>query len=416
MILNRYLKNLPFLEKTWFQFIVFVLRRFEADRCREQAGGLTYTTLFAVVPMLTVFLVIISSIKALEPARQQLQQLIYSNFLPKSTIAFDKALNAFTDKSSNLTIIGVLFLFVTTVLMLTSIENVFNRIWRVKETRTGLVGFMRYWTIISLGPIILGSAFVLSSTVASMNILSNNFAGYQLDGSFLLWLISFLLTIVGFFILYWTIPNRSVPILSAVIAGCFSATVFEILKRFFGWVMSNFTSYEIVYGAFAAVPIFLLWIYLSWNIILLGVEVSYALTAFHSDKEQKRHPILMLLDILELFYKKQQIGESVSEQELLGIIGRGELGRLPAYILQLEKQNLVKRTDNDEYVLVRNLAQVDFWSFFTALPYPLPLRHDVANIHQDDEWMERLGPALIESNDYLAAKLSIPLSTIFEQK
>ena len=79
MILNRYLKNLPFLEKTWFQFIVFVLRRFEADRCREQAGGLTYTTLFAVVPMLTVFLVIISSIKALEPARQQLQQLIYSN-------------------------------------------------------------------------------------------------------------------------------------------------------------------------------------------------------------------------------------------------------------------------------------------------------------------------------------------------
>ncbi|WP_312057904.1 YihY family inner membrane protein [Acinetobacter courvalinii] len=416
MILDRYLKKLPFLEKTWFQFIVFVLRRFEADRCREQAGGLTYTTLFAVVPMLTVFLVIISSIKALEPARQQLQQLIYSNFLPKSTIAFDKALNAFTEKSSNLTVIGVLFLFVTTVLMLTSIENVFNRIWRVKETRTGLVGFMRYWTIISLGPIVLGSAFVLSSTVASMSILSNNFAGYQLDGAFLLWLISFLLTVVGFFILYWTIPNRIVPVFSAFIAACFSATVFEILKRFFGWVMSNFTSYEIVYGAFAAVPIFLLWIYLSWNIILLGVEISYALTAFHSGKEQKRHPILMLLDILELFYKKQQIGQSVSEKELLNIIGRGELGRLPAYILQLEQQNLIMRTDKDEYVLVRNLAQVDFWNFFTALPYPLPLRPDVENIHQDDEWMERLGPSLIESNDYLAAKLSIPLSTIFEQK
>lgn len=416
MSINRYLKNLPFLEKKWFQFIVFVLRRFEADRCRDQAGSLTYTTLFAVVPMLTVFLVIISSIKALEPARQQLQQLIYSNFLPKSTIAFDKALNAFTDKSSNLTIIGVLFLFVTTVLMLTSIETVFNRIWRVKETRTGLVGFMRYWTIISLGPIVLGSAFVLSSTVASMNILSNNFAGYQLDGSFILWLISFLLTIVGFFILYWTIPNRTVPIFSAAIAACFSASIFEILKRLFGWIMSNFTSYEIVYGAFAAVPIFLLWIYLSWNIILLGVEVSYALTAFHSGKEEKRHPILMLLDMLELFYKKQQIGESVTEKELLNIVGRGELGRLPAFILQLEAQNLIKRTDKDDYVLVRNLAQVDFWSFFTALPYPLPLRDDVNNVHQDDEWIERLGPSLVDSNDYLAAKLSIPLSTIFEQK
>ena len=143
------LKKLPFYNKTWFQFIIFVIRRFEANSCREQAGSLTYTTLFAVVPMLTVFLVIISSIKALEPARQQLQQLIYSNFLPKTSIAFDKALNAFTDNSSNLTIIGVLFLFVTTVMMLTSIETAFNRIWRVKETRNGIVGFMRYWTIIS---------------------------------------------------------------------------------------------------------------------------------------------------------------------------------------------------------------------------------------------------------------------------
>ena len=91
-MLEKYLTKLPFYDKTWFQFVLFVIRRFEADRCREQAGSLTYTTLFAVVPMLTVFLVIISSIKALEPARQQLQQLIYSNFLPKTTIAFDKPL------------------------------------------------------------------------------------------------------------------------------------------------------------------------------------------------------------------------------------------------------------------------------------------------------------------------------------
>lgn len=415
MIFQRYLKNLPFLEQTWFQFIVFVLRRFEADRCREQAAGLTYTTLFAVVPMLTVFLVIISSIKALEPARQQLQQLIYSNFLPKSTIAFDKALNAFTDKSSNLTIIGVLFLFVTTVLMLSAIETAFNRIWRVKETRSGIIGFTRYWTIISLGPILLGSAFVISSTVASMNILSDNFAGYQLDGAFILWLISFLLTIVGFFILYWTIPNRSVPILSALIAACFSASVFEILKHLFSQVMSNFTSYEIIYGAFAAVPIFLLWVYLSWTIILLGVEISYGLTAFHADNAQKRHPILMLLDILALFYKKHQIGESVSEQELLDIIGRAELGRLPTYIVQLEQQNLVKRTDTDEYVLVRNLAQVDFWSFFSALPYTLPLGKDIAHIYSEELWMQTLGPELKQCDDYLAQKLSIPLASIFEQ-
>lgn len=410
------LKKLPFYNKTWFQFILFVIRRFEGNNSREQAGSLTYTTLFAVVPMLTVFLVIISSIKALEPARQQLQQLIYSNFLPKTSIAFDKALNSFTDNSSNLTIIGVLFLFVTTVMMLTSIETAFNRIWRVEETRNGIVGFMRYWTIISLGPILLGSAFVISSTMASLNVLSSNFAGYEVDGAALLWVISIGLTIIGFFTLYWTIPNRSVPIRAAMIAAIFSAVTFELLKNLFGFVMSNFTSYQLVYGAFAAVPIFLLWIFLSWNVVLLGVEISYALTAFHTGKTQTRHPILMLLDILELFYKKQKSGLSVTDEEALNILGRGEIGRWPAYVRLLEKQNVIKCTDKDEYVLVRNLDHLDFWSFYKSLPYTLPRREDVAHIHEDDVWMQRIGPALIESDDYLAAKLSIPLSTILDEK
>ena len=415
-MLEKYLTKLPFYDKTWFQFVLFVIRRFEADRCREQAGSLTYTTLFAVVPMLTVFLVIISSIKALEPARQQLQQLIYSNFLPKTTIAFDKAFNAFTDKSSNLTIIGILFLFVTTVMMLTSIETVFNRIWRVRETRGGIVGFMRYWTIISLGPILLGSAFVISSAVASLTVLSDNFVGYEVNGKFIFWCISFALTVLGFFILNWTIPNRRVPIKAALIAGVFSAIVFELLKNLFGYIMSNFTSYEIVYGAFAAVPIFLLWIFLSWNIVLLGVEISYALTAFYSGKEQKRHPVIILLDLLELFYKKQLKGHAVSDEEALSVLCREEIGRWPSYVEMLEQQKLIRRTDNDDYVLVRNLDQVDFWSFYRQLPYPLPQRQALGNLHPDDEWMEKLGPTLIETDDYLSAKLAIPLSTIFEQK
>ncbi|KAF7276340.1 hypothetical protein GWI33_010457 [Rhynchophorus ferrugineus] len=380
------------------------------------SSSLTYTTLFAVVPMLTVFLVIVSSIKALEPARQQLQTWIYSNFLPKSSLAVDKALSAFTEKSSNLTVIGILFLFFTTVMMLSSIEQAFNRIWRVRESRGGIVGFMRYWTIISLGPIILGTAFVLSSTVASLNFLSNSFVGYEINFTYVLSAISFALTCLGFSLLYWTIPNRSVPIRSAFIAGVFSGVVFELLKNLFGFIMSNFTSYQLVYGAFAAVPIFLLWIYTSWNVILLGVEISYGMTAFHSDKTIKRHPILMLLDILELFYQKQQIGQSVSDNEALDILGRSEIGRWPYYIELLEKQNLIARTDNNNYVLIRNLSQVDFWTFARKLPYPLPHRDDLGKVHADDHWMQVIGPSLAESDDYLAAKLAIPLSKIFDVK
>jgi membrane protein len=397
------------------QFLLFVLKRFEADRCRELSGSLTYTTLFAVVPMLTVFLVIVSSINALQPARLQLQQWIYSNFLPKSSVAIDKALNAFTEKSSNLTVIGILFLFVTTVLMLSSIEDAFNRIWRVRQSRGGLVGFMRYWTIISLGPIILGTAFVLSSTVASMHLLSSTVGGYELDFAFILSATSFALSCLGFSFLYWTIPNCRVPMRSACIAGIITGILFSLSKNLFGFIMSNFTSYQLVYGAFAAVPIFLLWLFTSWNVILFGVELSYTITAFHSNKTITRHPILMLLDILQLFYQKQQLGQSVSHAEALEILGRGEIGRWPYYIELLEQQRLIAKTDNEELVLIRNLRQVDLWSFVSQLPFPLPRRQDLGKVHADDDWMQRVGPYLAEADDYLAAKLAIPLSQIFEQ-
>lgn len=410
------LKASGILEQKWIQFIRFVLYRFEADRCRESAGSLTYTTLFAIVPMLTVFLVIVSSIKALEPARQQMQTWIYSNFLPKTSIAFDKALNAFTENSSNLTIIGILFLFVTTVLMLSSIELAFNRIWRVRQARGGIVGFMRYWTIISLGPIILGTAFVLSSTVASMNILSNSVAGYQFDFAYVLLFISFTLTCLGFSLLYWTIPNRSVPIKSAVIAGIFSGVVFELLKNLFGFIMSNFTSYQLVYGAFAALPIFLLWIYTSWIVVLLGVQISYAITAFHSDKTTKRHPVLMLLDVLELFHQKQKRGGTVSDREAMDILGRGEIGKWPYFIELLEKQNLITRTDSNEFVLIRNLEQVDLWQFVKNLPYALPHRSELNDSTPNDHVMQIVGSTLAESDAYLAQKLAIPLATIFDSK
>ena len=150
--------------------------------------------------------------------------------------------------------------------------------------------------------------------------------------------------------------------------------------------------------------------------MLLGVEISYALTAFHTGKTQTRHPVLMLLDMLELFYQKQKDGKSVTDEEALNILGRGEIGRWPAYVRLLEQQNIIKRTESDQYVLVRNLDHLDFWSFYKSLPYTLPDKEDVGHIHEDDVWMQRIGPALVESDDYLAAKLSIPLSTILDQK
>lgn len=397
------------------QFVIFIIRRFIQDRCTEQASSLTYTTLFAVVPMLTVFLVIISSIKALEPARQQLQDLIYSNLLPKTTIAFDQALNNFAEKSSNLTVIGIAFLFVTTIMMIMSIETAFNRIWRVQRERSGVMSLMRYWTIISLGPLILGSAFALSSALASMDILHNNF-GYQLDKGYLLGVLSYLLILVGFFFLYWAVPNRRVPWKSALIAAFFASIIFEALKNLFGWVMSNFTSYELVYGAVAALPIFLLWIYLSWNIILLGVQLSYALTTFHPDNRLKRHPLFAILDILYLFYKKQKNGESVKEEEFLDHLSGRELGNAPIFLDILEKHQFISRTHrSDEYVLIRNMSEISLYEFGQMLRYTYPTQQEINKLSCDTGLCpEPLKPLYDESHQYLQNQFSIKLAELFE--
>lgn len=411
------IKKLSLYRQQWFQFIIFVIKRFIQDRCSEQASSLTYTTLFAVVPMLTVFLVILSSIKALEPARQQLQTLIYSYFLPKTTIAFDQALSNFANKSSNLTIIGVLFLFVTTIMMIMSIETAFNRIWRANQVRNDVLGFMRYWTIISLGPLILGSAFALSSTIASFNFLNHNF-GYEINENFLLGGLSSVLIFLGFFFLYWAVPNRHVPWKSAAYAAIFVTIIFELLKNFFGWAMSNFTSYEVVYGAFAAIPIFLLWIYLSWNIILLGVEISYAVTVFHVDYRTKRHPLFIMLSILNQCYQKQKNGESVKEQELLTLFTGKEISRAIIYLSFLEEQKLIRSFNGNEYILSRNLEKLNLYELLNVLPYHFPHIQEIRTLSFElyqEPWQEELQFKLLESHGYLQQHLAIPLAEFFDK-
>ena len=410
----KWIEKLPFYHAHWFQFAWFLISRFEQDKCRQSAGSLTYTTLFAVVPMLTVFIVTLNSFKAFAPVRMQVQNFIYSNLLPRSGIAVDRYLNDFTEKSSNLTVIGIIFIFITAILMLSSIEDAFNHIWRVKRSRWGMMGFMRYWMIISLGPILLGSAFAVSSTLASMSLLNETIGGYSLDISVWVWIITFLLTIAGFTLLNWTIPNCKVPFHSALTAGALCGVLFELSRTLFGWIMGNFTSYELIYGAFAAFPIFLLWIYTSWNVILLSVEFSYCMTVYKEADLPARHPVMALLDILSLFYKKQKTGESVSDTEIMGILGRNEVENWADYADLLLKHQLIKRTDNGDYVLSRNLNDINFWSFYKLLSYPLPRPDDWQNKEAFGPWLQFISPPLMATDSLMSEKLSIPLSQVFE--
>jgi membrane protein len=144
-----------------------------ADECRQNAASLTYTTLFAVVPMMTVLFSILAAIPSLKSISIDIQNFIFKNFIPDTGVKIQSYLHDFATQASNLTIVGVFMLFLTAIMMLATIEKAFNQIWRVKQPKQSIIGFLRYWAVLSLGPFLLGAAFAVSSYVTSLRVFSD---------------------------------------------------------------------------------------------------------------------------------------------------------------------------------------------------------------------------------------------------
>lgn len=392
-------------------FLRFVTRHFLQDGCRQNAAALTYTTLFAVVPIMTVTFAILSSIPSLQHVSGDIQGLVFKHFIPSSGMTVQRYLNDFSSQASKLTIVGVAILFVTALMMLVTIEQAFNQIWKVRESRKGVTSFLRYWAVLSLGPLLLGMGFAVSSYVASIDLFSRTatFVSGAIPG---LRLIPLLFTALGFTLLYMTVPNCKVPLRAGIYGGLAAAVLFEAAKRGFGIFIGNFSSYKLVYGAFAAFPIFLLWIYLSWMIILLGVELTRAFAVFSEDSDRSRHPVLDMLDLLQLFYRKFQQGGVVTEVEAIAVLGKGQREDWSEFSRLLLEQRLIQKTEEGDYVLCRNLDQMSFWEFYRNLPWPLPQPNDVDALSRDDDWAPVMRPVFLRANQELAGGLDIPLGQI----
>lgn len=410
------LNKLPFAHHSWFMYLRMLVRHFLEDNCTQKAASLTYTTLLSLVPMITVLLVIFSTVPTLQGARERVQQAIYDNILPSSGSQVSEYINSFAQNSTGLTTVGILALFVTTIMTLITIETAFNQIWRIEDRSGGVKSVIRYLVMVIAGPIILGVAFLASSAVQSIDFLNRQVAGYGIDWAIWAQMLSFLFTIGGFILMYWFIPKVKVPMKNAVIAGIVIAIIFECVKRFFGFAVTNFTSYEAVYGAFAALPVFLLWLYLSWNLILIGVEISYTLTIFETDDVLVRHPLLSLLDMLNKIYKNYNEGKSTSEAELRDMLGRKELPKWHTYIAQLVDNELITQTDKGEYTLKTDLNTINLWQLHKTLPYPLPIKDELIKLKSVDydPWYVELYDRLSAVEVSARTTLNTPLAYLFD--
>ena len=254
----------------------FALQRLQEGRLPQVAGSLTFTTVLALVPILTVAFAIFTAFPLFNTFRTSLEAYFIQSLMPKgisNTIL--GYLTQFATKATRVSAISGVALMVTAITTMALIDKSFNDIWRVKRPRPALQRLLVYWAIVTLGPLLVGVS--ITSTSYLFTATSGVVGAVPFLGAVFYTATSILFTTGAFTLLYLLVPNRPVEWRDAAWGGLFAAVAFEIAKRIFASFVIQFPTYTIVYGALAAVPIFLVWIYVSWLIILIGAVIAAAL-------------------------------------------------------------------------------------------------------------------------------------------
>src|SRR5688572_20506054 len=260
-------------------FCLAVFWRFYEERGLQTAGSLTYTTLLSLVPLFTVALAVATAFPVFDQTMAQLQEFVLENFLPDArgidTIA--EQITEFTQNAARLTAIGLGVFLVTAVMLMVTIDIALNRLFRVQRTRPMLQQVLMYWAVITLGPVLIGISLSMTSFAvgASLGWLK---LGFVADS--VLSVLPFVFTCAALTLLYSVVPYRYVRLRDALIGGVLAGIAFELAKRGFAIYLARFPTYTLIYGAFATIPIFLVWLYMSWVVVLAGATLTAMLPAY----------------------------------------------------------------------------------------------------------------------------------------
>jgi membrane protein len=393
----------------------YLVGRFSADRCSENAAALTYMSLFALVPLLTVLYTMASAIPAFQGAEDQMQAILFKHLVPQSSYDIQQYLNDFSLQAKNLTGPGIGFLLVTAVLMLRNIEHAFNHIWRARENRSPISSFLLYWAVLTLAPITIGLALGMSTYLSSFAYTLEDF---DILGTkaLLVQATPLLLSTLGFSLVYAAVPNCRVPFRHALIGGVFAALAFHAARGIFTKLVVG-SSITFIYGAFAAVPLFLLWIYVSWTIVLMGGVLVHSLSAYQNDEQASRPLALKALDVLHVFWQKQQSGNAVREIELLrGRRGMAQgldsetWGELRDIFLD---NKVITENDKGHYLLCRDLHTIPFWQLKDWIDREQPL--SAQDITTDKGWESVAWGLLLDQRKKQRDVMATNLVDLFRQ-
>jgi membrane protein len=339
-------------------FLVAVARRFYEDRGAQAAGSLTYTTLLAIVPLITVVLALSTAFPVFDEAITTLQLFLFENFLPdaQGLETISEQILSFSEQAGRLTAIGLAFLVVTAVLLMLTIDDTLNRIFRVRRRRPLGQQVIMYWSVLTLWPVLIGASLSLTTYLIG-------------NTSALLRLVPFVFTWAALTLLYILVPYRHVDVRHAAAGALAAGIAFEMAKRAFAVYVTNFPTYTLVYGAFATLPIFLLWMYVSWLVVLAGAVLTAMLPGYSVIAAERERPpgrdLTEALDILGVLSRAQDGGYVLPLERIAAQAGVMPY-RCEVALERCAELGWVAKAEKDSWVLARDADTIRVADIYRA--------------------------------------------------
>ncbi|WP_119717444.1 YihY family inner membrane protein [Cognatilysobacter tabacisoli] len=390
-------------------FFRFLAKRFLDDNLFQAAGALSYTTVFALVPLSMVVFGVLSAFPVFGEWSDQLSAYIFNNFVPSAARSVQDYLKEFSANAGKLTTAGVIALLVSLLITLNGIEATFNRIWRVKAARPKFGRFLVYWTVLTLGALMAAASLALSVRFFSLDVFQTD-AGRLVEG-LMLRLTPFVIELFAFAAIFRVVPHRTVQWRHAFAGALLAAVLFELVKSGIGLYLGTFDGYSKIYGALAVVPIFLLWIFLSWVSILLGASLASTMSAFRYQPANMRLPhgyeLYGLLRMLARFQQARGSGRGLHSDEIQKLEPMLTDALVQQMLAQLCEIRLLTRAEGGEWVLARDLDDLMLAELYEACQLRIPIAEAHLPCREDT-----LGHSAVAAID----ELRIPLRELLKRR
>jgi len=258
----------------FFRFLHALWDQFNRDKVVIRASGLAYSSLLATVPLVAVLFALFSAFGAFDDLKGKVQDLLFNVFLPTHQDQMVSYIDGFIENTKGLGFVGFVVLILTAILLLDNIESNFNDIWHVTTRRKIISKITAYTSVLVFLTILMGVSVTVTARIRAML-----FAGTGIELSFLSrlgsWLFPLAASYLAFLLMFLIIPSTKVRFRSAAVGALFTSIAWETAKYLFALSVGQSVRYSTIYGSLATIPIFLIWLYVTWVIVLIGLEVAY---------------------------------------------------------------------------------------------------------------------------------------------